>query len=293
MLSSSLRPALGRTVSYRLGLLNNQISYFMRRAVRLFRPLAARRYQSSGGAGAFFQDDAPARTEQQKQEEQDYKSNEDLQSHPFVREKLFPRPQKIPSEILSPLKNALYQKVVQDHGEYRNKQLVSHEGKTYRLSLSREEQRALEPSVYVSSYRIKSSWKKTYMFLRMFRRMALDDAITQCQFSAKRMARDVGEALERGRKDAIALGLQPERMVVEQIWVGKDGDDRKRMQSKGRGRTGVITHPYVHVKAILKDVSVFEQRQKWMKDRLDRKLWFQLRNWKIKEDFVQTADYKW
>lgn len=263
----------------------------MRRALRVFRPLAARRYQSSGGAGAFFKEDSAATQEQS--EERDYATNKDLQSHPYVREKLFPSPQKTRKDLLSPLKYALYSKVLEEHGQYQNKQVVSHEGKQYKLNLSRDEQRALEPTVYVSSYRIKSSWKKMYMFLRMFRRMPLDDAITQCHFSGKRMARDIAETLERGRKDAITLGLQPERMIVDQIWVGKDGSDRKRMQSKGRGRTGVITHPNVHVKAILKDISVLEQRQGWMKERLDRKLWFPLRNWKIKEDYVQTADYKW
>lgn len=251
------------------------------------------RWQSSG---SFFQNlPGAAENPQQQQSAQptEYSSNADLREHPEVRAFLNPAPQKT-IDLLSPLKRALYlQNLANNNGSFVNNELVAHEGKTYRLRLTREEQRALEPSVYVQSYRIKGSWKKSYMFLRIFRRMPLLDAVTQCHFSARRMARDVGEMLERGKKDAEALGLAPEDLVVDQIWVGKDGSDPKRLQCKGRGRTGVVVSPYVHVKAVLKPREVYERREEYMKKRLDRKLWQPLRNWKIKEDFVQTAEYKW
>lgn len=222
-----------------------------------------------------------------------YNTNKDLRSHPEIHAKLNPAP-RVALDMLSPLKSALYkQNLAENNGLYKNNQIIKHEGKAYRLDLSRREQMTLEPSVYAQSYRIKGSWKKSYMFLRIFRRMALDDAITQCHFSSRRMARDVGEMLERGKKDAEVMGLASGDLIVDQIWVGKDGQDEKRLQCKGRGRTGVITSHYVHVKAILKPSYIYAQRKEWAKNRLDKKLWFPLRNWKIKEDFIQTANYKW
>lgn len=222
-----------------------------------------------------------------------YVTNKDLRRHPEIEAKLNPAPKNV-LDLLSPLKRKLYEaNLAQNNGVYVNNQPITLDNKTYKLNLSRAEQVALEPSVYAQSYRIKGSWKKSYMWLRPFRRMALNDAITQCHFSARRMAKDVGEMLERASKDAVKLGMKPEELVLDQIWVGKDGGDQKRLQCKGRGRTGVITSPYVHVKAILKPQSVFDQRKEYLKKRNDRKLWFPLRNWNMREDRVQTADYKW
>lgn len=275
----------------------------MRSLTRLQRPLrqfqVGRRWQSSAGAGSFFENTGSEALPEASAEESEslsvkYPTNRDLRSHPFVKGKLDPQGTTASQELLSPLKRSLYEKVLADNGgTYKNKQFVELDGKRYRLSLSREEQRALEPTVYIQSYRIKSSWKKMFMFLRMFRQMPLFDAITQCHFSSKRYSSDIAEMLERGRQDAIKLGLEPESLVVDQIWVGKDGDDLKRLHARGRGRSGIIKHTYVHVKAVLKHKSVIDQRQQWMKERMDRKLWMQLRNWKVKEDFVQTANYKW
>lgn len=223
-----------------------------------------------------------------------YHTNKELREHPYVKRLVNPEGQAAMDSLLSPLKRALYMKVVEKNGgRYVNKQMVEHENRTYKLNLTKEEQAALVPTVYCHSYRIKGSWKKAYMFLRMFRRMPLNEAITQCHFSAKRMAHDVGEMLERGRSDAIKLGIAPESLLVSQIWVGKEPEIRRRLDFKGRGRTGIIEHPYVHVKAILQDKSVEQQKKADFKKRLDKKVWFPLRNWKIKEDFVQTADYKW
>lgn len=252
------------------------------------------RWQSSG-TSSFFRNPAGAGSSPDSDPSAvaNYNTNKDLRSHPQIHSKLNPAP-RVATDLLSPLKQALYkQNLADNNGLYKNNQIINHEGKAYRLNLSREEQRALEPSVYAQSYRIKGSWKKSYMFLRIFRKMALDDAITQCHFSPRRMAKDVGEMLERGKRDSEAMGLDSSGLIVEQIWVGKDGQDEKRLQCKGRGRTGVITSPYVHVKAILKPSYILDQRKEWAKKRLDKKLWFPLRNWKIKEDFVQTANYKW
>lgn len=256
------------------------------------RQVLGRRMQSSG---SFFQNlPTSGEATPSPPPSTTYKTNHDLRNHPDIQAKLSPAPQKA-IDLLSPLKKALYkQNLAQNNGIYVNNQVITlDDNKSYRLNLSREEQVALEPSVYAQSYRIKGSWKKTYMWLRPYRQMPLNDAITQCHFSARRMAKDVGEMLQRASKDAENLGLNPEDLVIEQIWVGKDGNDEKRLQCKGRGRSGIITSPFVHVKAILKPKYIFDQRKDRVKARTDRNLWFPLRNWGIKEDYVQTATYKW
>jgi hypothetical protein len=57
--------------------------------------------------------------------------------------------------------------------------------------------------------------------------------------------------LARGIGSAKALGLDADNLYAEQIWVGKDGQNVRRLDSKGRGRTGMITH----IKAILREWS--------------------------------------
>jgi len=265
------------------------------------RTLGPRLFARAQSSGSFFRDltdgsqpGAPAAPAAPSSADlpAEYTTNKDLRRHPDIAAKLNPAP-KLSRDLLSPLKQRLYALNVEQNGVYKNNQVLELDGTSYRLNLSREEQKALEPSVYVQSYRIKGSWKKTYMFLRLFRKLSLPDAITQCHFSSRRMARDVGEMLTRGSKDAEKLGLDPESLTVAQIWVGKDGEDHKRLQVKGRGRTGIITSPFVHVKAILKPTYLLEQRQNRVKERLDKKLWFPLTSSKIKEDYVQTANYKW
>lgn len=257
---------------------------------------SALRFYSTTGREAFTgfmnQGEVPKKPEEPVVKKT-YNSNEELREHPKIKPLLEPAPVP-PAQYLSPFKRQLYEQVLStNNGKFTNNQLVELNGKKYKLHLSKEEQKALEPSVYIQSYRIKSSWKKTYMFLRIFRQMPLLEAITQCHFSPKSLGRDVGEMLERGRADAVKLGMDPSELYISQIWVGKDGEDDKRVQAKGRGRAGVVTHPYVHVKAIIKNQSVKEAAAQRFKERLDRKLYTPLRNWKIKEDFTQTADYKW
>lgn len=265
------------------------------RQLRAVLPRAWIRHQSST-SGSLFKDleGSSSAAEKESADAAVYNTNADLLNHPYIKSKMDPQGKTATEELLSPLKQILYSKVLAaNNGKFVNNQTVEHEGSSYKLSLTPEQQKALIPSVYIQSYRIKSSWKKMFMFLRMYRQMGLTEAITQSHFSSRRMARDIANMLERGRDDAIKLGMNPETMHIDQIWVGKDGNDFRRIQFKGRGRTGVITHPYVHVKAILKDNQVREDRKALIKKRLDRKLWQPLRNWTIKEDDTQTPDYKW
>lgn len=163
----------------------------------------------------------------------------------------------------------------------------------YKLNLSREEMEALEPSVYVKSYRIKSSMKKATQLLRLLGGLDAKVALSQCHFSDKKIARDVAEVLTRGIEDAKKLGLDPDNLYIAQIWTGSDGYWQKRIDIKARGRNGVITHPYVHVRCILKTKDVTQRRiayeQQIKQER--RKPWVQLGDQPVRG--AMGGVYKW
>lgn len=247
------------------------------------------RFQSTG---SFFQgssDDPNAAAN----EKQVYNTNKDLRNHPEIKKLLNPTPEKA-IDLLSPLKRALYLENLRlNNNVFVNDTIITYNNQKYRLTLTKEEQRALEPSVYAQSYRIKGSWKKTFVFLRMFRRMRVYDALNQCYFSKRAMASDLADMLERAKEDAKKLDIDPDSLVIEHIWVGKDGEDRRMPDFKGRGRTGMKTSHFVHMKAILKPDWVLRQHTQEKKTRLAEKLWTPLQNKKIIEEYVQTANYKW
>lgn len=170
---------------------------------------------------------ARATEEQQVEEKKDDdktsnlpSSDKELKNDPEVLEYTDPKPQTAAEQLLSPLKKQLYELSLQQGG-YDPERVLNLDGKKYKLHLTKEELAGLEPSVYLKSYRIKSSPKKATPFLRMLREMKLKDAVTQCHFSPKGIARDVGEMLTRGIKEAEKLGLNPDELYLSQIWVGK------------------------------------------------------------------------
>ncbi|ANB11742.1 mitochondrial 54S ribosomal protein YmL22 [Sugiyamaella lignohabitans] len=221
-------------------------------------------------------------------------TNRDLLTDPEVQEFVNPPAQTAAEKLLSPLKRELYTKALElNGGKYVPNQIIKLDnGKSYQLNLTKEELQVLTPSVYLHSYRIKSSLKKTYVFLRMLRGMDLNKAITQCHFSPKHVARDVGEMLTRGLQQAKDLKLDPNELYVEQIWVGKDGTNIKRLEFKGRGRVGTITHKWVHVKAILRHVSYREEKTAAKVAKVDNKqVWQQLKSRPV--HYVLDNTYKW
>lgn len=219
-------------------------------------------------------------------------SDKELKNDPEVLEYTDPKPQTAVEQLLSPLKKQLYELSLQQGG-YDPDRVLNLNGKKYKLHLTKEELACLEPSVYLKSYRIKSSPKKATPFLRMLREMKLKDAITQCHFSPKAIARDVGEMLTRGIKEAEKLGLNPDELYLNQIWVGKDGFNIKRLDFKGRGKVGIIEHKWVHVRAILKPLEAKEKLESQRRTRqLSRKVKEQLANRPIHE-FPKSNVYKW
>jgi ribosomal protein L22 len=213
---------------------------------------------------------------------------------PHIKSLMNPAAKSAAEAHLSPLKRQLYEKVVQlNNGVYVNRKTVELDGKKYLLDLTKEEQQALEPSMYIQSYDIKSSLKKTFPHIRFLRKMDFLSAITQCHFQAKKIFTPIGAMLERAKKDCVKLGFKPEDLYIDQIWVGKEPRILKRVDFKGRGRTGLIEHKWVHVKAILRPKSHLE-RQKALADAklMNSKPYYRLRSPKH-PDSPQVQAYRW
>ncbi|KAK6454985.1 ribosomal protein L22/L17 [Scheffersomyces xylosifermentans] len=168
-------------------------------------------------------------------------------------------------KYITPLKRQLFNQVVQKHGFYKNDQVVvTEDGKTYKLSLTPIEIDLLEPSIYLSSYRIKSSMKKATQVNRFVRKLNVKNAINQLHFNPKKMSTELEILLKRGLEQARSLNLDEDTMYIDALWVGSDGDWRKRLDVKGRARHGVIEHPQVHLKVVLRSNQT-KLRKDWEK----------------------------
>ncbi|EHN00618.1 Mrpl22p [Saccharomyces cerevisiae x Saccharomyces kudriavzevii VIN7] len=207
------------------------------------------------------------------------------------------QPEQLASQsLLSPLKRAIYEANCKINGGFYKKDTIvklPNSNERYRLNLTRKEIEVLEPSVYVQSYRIKSSMKKATLLLRLLGGLDIMKAISQCHFSSKKISREVAELLQKGVKDGQKLGLRPEDLYISQIWTGSDGLWRKRVEFKARTRIGIISHPYIHVKLILKTKSITKQRLAYeahVKEQR-RAPWVQLNDKPIRG--VTGGVYKW
>lgn len=225
-------------------------------------------------------------------------SSIDFSNDPEVLAFNHPAPKKAPELILSPLKARLYAASLKQYGSYPGPSAaisLEENGttKTYNLTLTQRELEYLDPSVYITSTRIKGSYKKGTVFTRLLRQMDLTQAITQCHFSPKRIARDVGAMLTSAMDHARKLDLDPSQLYIDQIWVGKDGQMMKELDFKGRGRTGMIEYPYIHVKAILKTKESREARLEAKKEKIaNREVFQQIHNSPIRVYRGQNK-YQW
>lgn len=222
----------------------------------------------------------------------------DFSNDPDVLAFNHPTPKKAPELILSPLKARLYAAAISQYGSYPGPSApitLDENGttKSYNLSLTKQQLDYLDPSVYISSTRIKGSYKKGTVFTRLLRQMDLLQAITQCHFSPKHMARDVGAMLTNAIDHARKLDLDPSQLYIDQIWVGKDGHMMKSIDFKGRGRSGMIEYPYIHVKAILKTKDARDARLNAKKVKVsNREVFQQIHNSPIKVYRGQNK-YQW
>jgi ribosomal protein L22 len=195
-------------------------------------------------------------------------------------------------KYITPLKAQLFQENVAQNGFFKNNQIIKHDGKVYQLSLTEKEIEILEPSIYLSSYRIKSSMKKATQVNRFVRGYTVKNAINQLHFNDKKMATELEQLLKRGLEQANKLNLDEDTMYIDALWVGSDGEWRKRIDIKGRSRHGIIKHPYIHLKVILKSHQT-KLRKQWetQQKELQSKPRMFLNNEPL--NFKVRPNYKW
>lgn len=177
--------------------------------------------------------------------------------------------QVVSEKYISPMKRRLFERNVAQNGFFKNNQVIedSETGRTYKMTLTTEEIDILEPTIYLQSLRLKSSMKKATVVNRFVRGYNVKNAINQLHFNPKKMATELEKLLKRGLEQAREQGYPEDSLYIQALWTGSDGKWVKRADIKGRGRTGILEHPYVHLKAILKTEQTkmrleWEQKQK-------------------------------
>lgn len=197
-------------------------------------------------------------------------------------------------KYITPLKKKLFEQNVKQNGFFKNNQVVTdvETGKVYKLSLTPEEIDILEPSIYLLSYRIKSSIKKANIVNRFVRGYNVKTAINQLHFNPKKMSTELEKLLKRGLEQAREMNVDEDKVFIHALWVGSDGRWAKRADPKGRGRTGIIEHTYIHVKAILKteQTTLRKNWEKQQKELVTKPRMF-LNNEPL--NFKVTPYYKW
>lgn len=198
---------------------------------------------NTGLAAADQESDADPSTIQYTEPENDEKLQNFLNPSPYFTV----------DSLLTPLKREIYNANVKKNGFFKNKDLTKlKDGNSYTLNLSLKEIEALEPSIYLRSWRIKYSIKKTNIVLRALKNLPLKKAITQLHFMEKKVSRDLVEMLERGVKDAEKMNYNVDDLYIAESWVHTDGNWVKRVDCKGRGRSGIYTFKWVSVRFLLK-----------------------------------------
>ncbi|KAJ2715832.1 39S ribosomal protein L22, mitochondrial [Coemansia spiralis] len=92
-----------------------------------------------------------------------------------------------------------------------------------------------------------ASPRKLRMIANQITGLPVGEAIRQMRFSAKRASQTIKNSLEWAQAEAIrARGMDPANMHLKLVRIGK-GRYGKKVEFKGRGRTGLIRKPTAHM----------------------------------------------
>ncbi|CAH0475877.1 unnamed protein product [Peronospora belbahrii] len=116
---------------------------------------------------------------------------------------------------------------------------------------------------------IRGSPRKLTYLAQQIRGLSAKEAILQMKFSPKRKA----EIFQKTVQNAINLAdikyqIEPENLMVAECFVNK-GSYLKRLRIMGRGRSGVMHHPYTHLTVVLRE---FNPSKKPLKRHSTKKL---------------------
>ncbi|CAI5718965.1 unnamed protein product [Peronospora destructor] len=116
---------------------------------------------------------------------------------------------------------------------------------------------------------IRGSPQKLTYLAQQIRGLSAKEAILQMKFSPKRK----GEIFQKTVQNAINLAdikyqIEPENLMVAECFVNK-GTYLKRTRFMGRGRSGVMHHPFTHLTVVLRE---FDPSKKPLNRHLTKKL---------------------
>ncbi len=115
-------------------------------------------------------------------------------------------------------------------------------------------ERSLAPNEAKAVVRnLRTSPTKLNLVAEMIRGMKVQQALTQLNFSNKRIAVDVRKALQSAIANAENNhNLNVDSLVVKEAWVGKSMV-LKRFHARARGRGAAILKPYSHLTIVVRD----------------------------------------
>lgn len=100
---------------------------------------------------------------------------------------------------------------------------------------------------------LRTSPTKLNLVAEMIRGLKVNAALTQLQFSNKRIAVDVRKALQSAIANAENNhNLNVDALVVKEAWVGKSMV-MKRFHARARGRGAQILKPYSHLTIVVRE----------------------------------------
>lgn len=111
-----------------------------------------------------------------------------------------------------------------------------------------------------STAAFKISPRKLQLLANQISGQPIDYAILQMQFSPKRAAKRVLSTLALARDHAQGKGMEVQRLVVSEAWVGK-GLYLTRADIKGRARMGRKHHPQARLSVVLRYGKTYAQKE--------------------------------
>jgi len=116
--------------------------------------------------------------------------------------------------------------------------------------------------------RFKTSIKKLNPVCNIVRRARVDAALMQLALSPKRAAREVRRLIYKAKFNAANNhGMDPDNLVVDEILIGRSGY-LKRLDIKGRGKTGMRRRPYCYACVYVREI---QPSDAFVKVHLERK----------------------
>jgi large subunit ribosomal protein L22 len=117
------------------------------------------------------------------------------------------------------------------------------------------ERRLPENQVQAVARNLRVSPQKLNLVAAMIRGKKVQTALTELEFSRKRIAVDVRKCLMSAIANAENNhGLDVDDLIVSEAWVGKNLV-MKRFHARGRGRSGGIMKPFSQLTVIVREVA--------------------------------------